>query len=89
MTVLDELYNHNERLVFEEVMRQTEDQILTEDTIADVICVALNQLPAKYIRHSVDCAYYMSTIESEDLTSKVRKAVTAAIFQIATAPAKA
>lgn len=28
------------------------------DLLADVACVALNRLPARYIRHSIDFAFY-------------------------------
>lgn len=30
------------------------------DYLSDVACVALNRLPARYIRHEVDMAFYMT-----------------------------
>lgn len=49
------------------------------DYLADVACVALNNLPARYIRHQVDMAFYMSSEERENMAKDIKKAVEDAI----------
>ena len=36
------------------------------DLMADVACVALNRLPQRYVRHTVDFAFYQTTLEREN-----------------------
>ncbi len=55
--------NHNERAVFHAVARNAERYPGITDRpelLADVACVALNRLPARYIRHEVDYVFYLS-----------------------------
>ncbi len=35
----------------------------TADMVADMACVALNQLPARYVRHDVDLVFYLTEAE--------------------------
>ena len=75
--ILDGIHNHYEKLVFDEVMRfQTEKGTsYDEDMLEDVVCVALNNLPARYVRHSVDVAYYLTIPEREEMDKRVTQAV--------------
>lgn len=60
----EQVHNYYERLVFEEVVRRAamfED--FTNDMLADVACVALNRLPARYVRHDVDMMFYLTEQE--------------------------
>lgn len=53
--------NYFEFVVFEEVVRRAPEfpaLAASEDLLADVACVALNRLPARYIRHPVDMHFY-------------------------------
>ena len=55
--------NHNERAVYDAVLRQTAQYPgLQHDSqlLADVACVALDRLPPRYIRHEVDFVFYLS-----------------------------
>jgi hypothetical protein len=52
MNALAIVHNYYERLVFE-VMAEKELDI-SEDTYADIACIALNQLPTVYIRNELD-----------------------------------
>ena len=46
----EQVHNYYERLVFEAVARQSEAHPgFTSDMLADVACVALNRLPARYV----------------------------------------
>lgn len=66
MSLIDEIDNLYEKLVADAVYetRQPEDD---EDFLADVMCVALNQLPSRYYRHSVDMMFYMAEGELDDM----------------------
>lgn len=60
----EQVHNYYERLVFEEVARQAIDYPeLTTEMLADVACVALNRLPARYVRHDVDMMFYLTEQE--------------------------
>jgi hypothetical protein len=60
----EQVHNYYERLVFEEVLRRTASwPDMTPDQLADVACVALNRLPARYVRHDVDLVFYLTEEE--------------------------
>ena len=69
--------NHHEQAVFDAVLAQREDYpaVAEGDLLADVACVALNRLPARYIRHQVDYHFYMTECERVELEDSVRDAV--------------
>ena len=60
----EQVHNYYERLVFEEVARRSEQfPGFTPDMLGDVACVALNRLPARYVRHDVDFMFYLTEQE--------------------------
>lgn len=60
----EQVHNYYERLVFEEVLRRSARwPDMTPDMLADVACVALNRLPARYVRHDVDLMFYLTEHE--------------------------
>ncbi len=60
----EQVHNYFERLVFEEVARRAEAHPeFTLDMLGDVACVALNRLPARYVRHDVDMMFYLTEQE--------------------------
>jgi hypothetical protein len=60
----EQVHNYYERLVFEEVARRSSSHPdFTSDMLADVVCVALNRLPARYVRHDVDLMFYLTEHE--------------------------
>jgi hypothetical protein len=64
----DQVHNYYERLVFEEVVRRSnepEHLEFTADMLADVACLALNRLPARYVRHDVDMMFYLTEQERQ------------------------
>ena len=73
--------NYYERLVFERLqtlLAEKEGEIDPE-YLDDVACVALNRLPPRYVRHTVDLAFHMSDSEWEALLQQVDTVVTEAI----------
>lgn len=64
----DQVHNYYEHLVFAEVVRRAyKFPGLTSEVLADVACVALNQLPPRYVRHDVDLEFYLVGKEREDV----------------------
>lgn len=64
MSLVDSIDNLYEKLVADAIdeTRKPDDD---EDFLADVMCVALNRLPSKYYRHSVDMVFYMAEGEMD------------------------
>lgn len=72
------VHNHHERIVFEAIGQHAVHHphlADNEDLLSDVACVALNRLPARYIRHEVDFSFYLSDKERADGDLAVREAV--------------
>lgn len=88
--ILDNIFNHYEKLVFDELMRvqASGESDFEESMLEDVVCVALNNLPARYVRHSVDIAFYLTAREREKIDTMVRQAVKEAIVLVASNPHK-
>ncbi len=71
----ESIHNRNERAVFEEVIRQAAVRRVEPHLLADIACVALNQLPPRYIRHDVDFNFYLTATERDHNAQMVREAV--------------
>ena len=86
--ILDNIHNHYETLVYEEMLRYQHDkgQQFEEHALEDVACLALNHLPARYVRHSVDIAFYLTVAEREEMEQQVRDAVSVAFELVAKHP---
>jgi hypothetical protein len=62
------IHNHHEQAVFGAVNAQSAQFPLVAtqpELLADVACIALNRLPPRYIRHSIDYSFYLSDGERE------------------------
>ncbi len=70
--------NYYEQLVFRHIL-ETVPAPLDDNFLDDVACVALNHLPAKYVRHEVDMAFYMTSEERNKIESRITIAVKNAI----------
>jgi len=77
---LEQLHNYYERLVLDAIRARSLN--LDEDAFVDVACVALNELPAKYIRHDVDMAYFTSPDEMSALRGRVQRAIDLALGRV-------
>ena len=69
----ESVHNFYERVVTEYVLEKFRSAY-TPDKLADIVCVALNHLPPKYIRHDVDMSFYMSPQEHLEVNRKVQEA---------------
>ncbi len=74
-TELKSLVNADERLADKD-----------QDYIEDVLCLALNQLPAFYVRFDVDTTFYMSEAEILQVQEKLKKALDLAIAKVESNP---
>ena len=82
MSILDNIHNYYESSVIECLAELTEGKTHEADFLIDVVCVALNHLPPRYIRHEVDMIYYLSPIESQEMKDKVKGAVKDALIYV-------
>ena len=74
----DQVHNYYERLVFEEVATRAHNESYTHftpDMLADVACVALNRLPARYVRHDVDMMFYLTEHERHAIELSLEEAM--------------
>ena len=87
----DQVHNYYERLVFEEVARWAQEpewQGFTADMLADVACLALNRLPARYVRHDVDMMFYLTEHERHAIEQSMHEALAMAFKFVAERAAK-
>jgi competence protein ComFB len=86
----DGIYNYYERLVYDRVMKVLNEQRLPFDidTAEDIACLALNHLPARYVRHSIDAAFYLGGEERRKMDEAVTGAVNNALEQVTKNPAR-
>ncbi len=72
----EQVHNYFERLVFEEVARLADSHpAYSADMLADVACVALNRLPARYVRHDVDMMFYLTEQERVAIDDSLNEAL--------------
>lgn len=72
----EQVHNYFERLVFEEVARRADAHPeFTADMLGDVACVALNRLPARYVRHDVDMMFYLTEHERHAIELSMEEAM--------------
>ncbi len=74
----DMIHNHQEEGVKREILDTCgrHPRLAAEpELLADVACVALNALPARYIRHAIDLSFYQTEQERAKSEVAVRQAV--------------
>lgn len=72
------VHNVHERAVFEAIAVNKLDypgMAGRTELLADVACVALNAMPARYVRHDVDLSFYQTDSERELAATAVQDAV--------------
>lgn len=82
MSIMDSIQNYYEPLVVEALAELTNGKGYSADILIDVVCVALNHLPPRYIRHEVDMIYYLSPVEAQEMRDKVKSAVEDALAYV-------
>ena len=85
----EQVHNYYERLVFEEIVRRSDQHDdFSADMLADVACVALNRLPARYVRHDVDLMFYLTEHERHAIELSMAAAMDFAFIYVADRAAK-
>jgi len=74
MSLRDAIDNFYERLVLDAI-DATRQETDTADYLTDVMCVALNRLPARYYRHTIDMMFYLADEELKEMKQKSLAAV--------------
>ncbi len=84
----DGIYNYYERMVYEEIMGvlSAQDTAYKMDDAEDIACLALNTLPAKYVRHSVDTAFFLAEGLRVEMQKAVQLAVKKALHRVKSHP---
>jgi hypothetical protein len=80
--------NFYESLVIEEIDKACANQQinLSYDDMQDIACLALNQLPPRYVRHTIDTLFFIPDEERAQIDSNVEKAVKSAIGKVTDNP---
>lgn len=79
----DSIHNYYEPLVVDYIMNTVAREAeASQDFLEDVACLALNQLPVRYVRHDVDMAFFLTTREREKMQQRISEAVLSAAHQI-------
>lgn len=73
----DSVNNYYERLVRERIMLDYAESPLASQpgALEDIACLALNQLPARYMRFAIDTTFYLSAAELQQMDEDVQVAV--------------
>ncbi|HEY5718143.1 MAG TPA: late competence development ComFB family protein [Motiliproteus sp.] len=79
MSIGENIHNYYENMVNDELNRRFTESDEDIDHLADIACVALNNLPPRYFRHEIDMAFYLSPQEFNEMKEKVAKAVDKAV----------
>lgn len=74
-----DIHNYYERLMVEHLVSTKEYADFNKEFMADVCCLALTRLPARYIRHEIDMSFYLSSDDRLQMNYEVRQAIKAAI----------
>ncbi len=74
MALRDAIDNFYERLAQDAIVATQEDTD-TADYLVDVMCVALNRLPGRYYRHSIDMLFYLADEELKEMKATTLAAV--------------
>ncbi|MBN7770109.1 late competence development ComFB family protein [Marinobacter daepoensis] len=74
MSLRDAIDNFYERLV-QDAIDATREASDTADFLTDVMCVALNRLPARYYRHTIDMMFYLADEELKEMKANSLAAV--------------
>lgn len=77
-----DIHNFYEHLVIEHLEAHNLSSEYDSEFLADLCCLALSQLPARYIRHDIDMAFFLSSDERSSMSNEVDKAVTNALHYL-------
>ena len=70
-----DIHNYYEHLVIEHLECNNYSNSYDKEFLADLCCLALTQLPARYIRHDIDMAFFLNSGERKKMSDKVVVAI--------------
>ena len=70
-----DIHNFYEHLVIEHLETNNLTRDYDQEFLADLCCLALSQLPARYIRHDIDMAFYLGQAERAKMSDQVNIAI--------------
>lgn len=79
MKLDDDIHNYYEHLILERIDALNIVNSKSPDYVADLCCLALNQVPPRYIRFEVDMAFYLPLNERQQMEMNASEAVKKAI----------
>ena len=84
---MDTIYNYFEQQVTHFINVNLSDSGEFDDSeLSDIACIALNKLPARYYRHSIDLSFYTSPEEQSKIINQIEDAVNYARDKVASNP---
>ena len=85
------IQNYYERYVMNEIDNTLRScgKINDEYMALDIACLALNQLPPKYVRYEIDATFYMTPQNQDEVERKVVEAVASAYQKVIVNPSRA
>ncbi|QIZ77202.1 late competence development ComFB family protein [Ferrimonas lipolytica] len=81
-----DIRNYYEYLVKEAINERRLYKAMTEDELMDLLCLTLNQLPAKYIRYHIDMVNSLTVEQRNKLDIEVTHALDSAFKYLASNP---
>jgi hypothetical protein len=78
MKLDDDIHNYYEHLVLDRIETLGLNKSKGEDYLADLCCLALNQIPPRYIRFEVDMSFYLPQSERQQMEMNAVNAVSQA-----------
>jgi hypothetical protein len=79
MKLDDDIHNYYEHLILERIEILGLNKTKDGDYLADLCCLALNQIPPRYIRFEVDMSFYLAQSERQQMEMNAVNAVNQAI----------
>jgi hypothetical protein len=79
MKLDDDIHNYYEHLVLDRIEILGLNKSKDEDYLADLSCLALNQIAPRYIRFEVDMSFYLPQSERQQMEMNAVNAVNQAI----------
>jgi len=78
MRLDNNIHNYYEHLVLDYINTRLKKKY-TDNFLADLICLTLNRLPTRYIRHEVDMAFYLPQSERMEMEFLVAESLNASL----------
>ena len=79
MKLDDDIHNYYEHLILDRIEVLGLNKSKDDDYLADLCCLALNQIPPRYIRFEVDMSFYLAQSERQQMEMNAVNAINQAL----------